>query len=220
MKNNRKMNKNKQRLNGKESKVIVRHVSGFPDQTRVQLCYEDLITVSTVANPYSTYQFRGNSAYDPDFTAAGHQPRYFDQYAAVYNKYKVFGSKIEIEMINGSAVAGAIFALLPLTDTLTATAWPQIAELPRAKVSQILPVSSRYPFKVNHQATTAEINGLQPGQINDEDYGSTVTSNPSSIWYWNLTINSIDVASTIGISFRVRIVLDTLFYDRPYIATS
>lgn len=218
----KKNNKNgtKRDLNGKESKVIVRNVSGFPDQMRVKLVYEDLYTLTTVTNAYTNYQWRGNSDFDPDFSGTGHQPRYFDQYASVYNKYKVYASKIEIEMINFSGVSPIIFTLVPLTDTISATAWNQVAELPRAKCSEIIPVASRYPFGLTHQASTTEIIGLQPGQINDEDYGSITTANPGQVWYWNLFISAIDAITILTVSFRVRITYDTLFYDRPYVAPS
>ncbi len=219
-KQQRKRKINRLALNGSESSVVVKSVSGFPDQMRVNLVYEDLYTLTTVSNPYTVYQWRGNGPYDPDFTGTGHQPRYFDQYAAIYNKYKVFASKIEIEMINGSGVAAAIFSVVPLTETVSAINWTQMAELPRAKCSEILPVAARYPFKVTHQATTSEIIGLQQGQIKDEDYASTVTGVPSQVWYWNLLVSSIDALTIIGVSFRLRITYDTLFYDRPYIAPS
>ncbi len=203
-----------------ESVVVVPRITGFPDQTRVKLVYEDIYTLTTVSNPYSTYTWRGNSVFDPDSSGGGHQPRYFDTYASVYNKYKVYNSSIMIEMINGSPQSGALFSIVPMTSVVSGTTWPYVSELPRAKTSEIMPVSSRYPFNLSHKATTTEINGLRPGQINDEDYGSAVTTNPTQIWYWNLYVQSIDNLATIGVSFRVRLVYDTLFYDRPDIAIS
>ena len=35
-----------------------------------------------------------NSLFDPDFTGTGHQPYYFDQFATIYQRYTVIGSKL------------------------------------------------------------------------------------------------------------------------------
>ncbi len=44
----------------------------------------------------SEYVFRLNSLYDPDLTGTGHQPYGFDQFAALYSRYKVDRVHIDV----------------------------------------------------------------------------------------------------------------------------
>jgi hypothetical protein len=187
--------------------------NAFPPNKRTKLTYEDLVTIAP-GNPRSSYVFRGNSVYDPDYTSTGHQPRYFDTYASVYEKYRVLASAIEVEVINGSAAAGMVFSVIPSTEVLTITTWPQAAEFPGAKVSEIVPIASRYPFAIQHRRQTRSVCGLMDREVEDEDWAAPVTTNPAQIWYWNLYFNAIDNTTNLALSLRVRLVYDVIFYDR------
>lgn len=71
--------------------------SGIPNAKRVKLRYAFALTLSKTAGElYATQTFRGNSVYDPDSSGIGHQPRFHDQMSALYNKYVVHGSSINI----------------------------------------------------------------------------------------------------------------------------
>lgn len=193
--------------------------TGFPPRTKVKLVYEDLITLAP-GTTYSSYIFRGNSLFDPDYTGTGHQPRYFDQYSAVYDRYRVLSSKCEIEMINGSPTAGAIFSLTPNTEILTFTAWEQAAELPLSISSEIMPVASRYPFRLKAQYSTTQVCGLLPNEMIDEDWSALIGANPVQIWYWNVNTQSIDKSTNTQVSFRVRITYHAIMYERKDVGTS
>ncbi len=47
--------------------------------------------------------FRCNSLFDPDFTAAGHQPRGFDQMSLLFQRYMVVGSRMKASFISSNA---------------------------------------------------------------------------------------------------------------------
>lgn len=193
--------------------------NGFPPLMKVDLQYESLITLAPGAT-VASYVLRGNSLFDPDYTGTGHQPRYYDQLTPIYGRYKVLSSAITVEMINGSGTSGAIFAITPNTEIITFTSWQQASELPRSKTSQIVPVASRYPFKLAAQATTKSICGLLPFQVNDEDWSASVGTNPVQIWYWNVNVASIDESTNVQVSFRIRLKYQAIMYDRLDVATS
>jgi len=52
--------------------------------------------------------FRMNSAFDPDFTGTGHQPLYFDQFAAVYGQYTVLSAKLTVTFASTSHDTDAV----------------------------------------------------------------------------------------------------------------
>ena len=194
-------------------------VNGFPPLMKVDLHYESLVTLMPGA-AVASYVFRGNSLFDPDYTGTGHQPRYYDQLTPIYGRYKVLRSAITVEMINGSPNSGAIFAITPNTEIITFTSWQQASELPRSKTSQIVPVASRYPFKLSSSASTKSICGLLPYQVNDEDWSASIGTNPVQIWYWNINVASIDESSHVTVSLRVRLKYHAVMYDRLDVATS
>jgi len=193
--------------------------TGFASKMAVNLVYEDLITLAP-GTVYGSYLFRGNSLFDPDYTGTGHQPRYFDQLTPIYGRYKVLKSDCEVEMINGSPTSGAIFAVTPNTEIITFTSWEQASELPRAKCSDIMPVASRYPFKLKHSISTTSVCGLLPYQVNDEDWSAAIGNNPLQIWYWNINAETIDRTSNLLVSFRVKLVYHAIMYDRLDVGTS
>ena len=55
----------------------------------------------------NTWQFSGNSLYDPDVTSTGHQPMFFDNFMAVYNRYRVNYSQITVTVVNHSVNTAA-----------------------------------------------------------------------------------------------------------------
>jgi len=187
----------------------------------IKLVYEDLLVLAP-GTTLGSHVFRGNSLYDPDYSGTGHQPRYFDQLSAIYGKYKVLSSNIVVEVINtaGTGGSGAIFAITPNTEIITFTSWQTAAELPKARVSEIVPISSVYPFKLSHSASTTAICGLLPYQVNDEDWSALTGANPVQLWYWNVNFAATNPAVNVSVQFRVRITYDAVMYDRLDISTS
>ena len=51
------------------------------------------VYIDVRSNGIAKQYMRMNSLFDPDQTGTGHQPYYFDQFAALYNRYTVLGSK-------------------------------------------------------------------------------------------------------------------------------
>jgi hypothetical protein len=193
--------------------------TGFPDSLRTSLQYTDSIVISAVSFQ-TMYVFRANSLYDPDLTAIGHQPAYFDTYASVYSKYKVLGAKISLTLTNNTSITTGL-AIIPNSVSLSVGALPyEILDLPRSKWKAIGSANIQ-PAYLTHSASTAEILGLMNRQIDDDDYSSSVTSSPNQLWFWNLYLFSINTGILApSLSIVVRITFDTLFYDRSAIPSS
>jgi len=89
--------------------VLVHRGYGFPDAliTNIQYC-ETVSLVPTVGAPCPSYGFRLTSLFDPDFSGIGTQPYFFDQLAAVYDRYKVLGAKISVTFGYESQTAAGV----------------------------------------------------------------------------------------------------------------
>ena len=75
---------------------------GFPDRLRTKLHYCDVVSLSASAGSPGIWQFRMNNMFDPDVTAVGHQPQWYDQLSAVYSYATVVGSIIKVTFIPGN----------------------------------------------------------------------------------------------------------------------
>lgn len=70
------------------------------DSELVQLTYYQSIYLDGGSDTTTSWPFSFNSLYDPDQTIGGHQPLYYDNYAALYGKYKVSFSKMTVTVVN------------------------------------------------------------------------------------------------------------------------
>lgn len=108
---------------------------GFPARMRTILRYTADLGLTSAAGVMTTTSFSANGIYDPDLTGVGHQPMYFDQYMAVYNKYKVLGSKLTC--VGGNIASGAepayVTCYLDDDGTATSSSIQQIVELGKVK---------------------------------------------------------------------------------------
>lgn len=203
----------------RQSTTVLNANTGVPDRAKVTLSYHDTFTMTPGA-PRGNWIFRGNSVYDPDYTSTGHQPRYFDQYMAIYSKYRVLSSRIVVESSSYSGNNPSMFVVVPDTDPISFTSYSQASEMPRARSSAILSIASRLSRKVVHNMSTRTILGLGGPEIWDEDYSGTVATNPTNMWYWNIYVQSLDSTTNVSNGMIVRIEYTVLFYDRQYISDS
>lgn len=72
--------------------------TGFPTGLKTKLKYSEFFTMNSSGIAPASATYRGNSAFDPNFAVGGHQPLYYDQLAAIYNRYRVTGCKIKLTM--------------------------------------------------------------------------------------------------------------------------
>lgn len=77
---------------------------GFPTKIITILRYVDIYNITSTTGGITSLVFRMNGCFDPDVTNLGHQPMYFDNYAALYDNYRVRGSRITAR-ISGANLA-------------------------------------------------------------------------------------------------------------------
>lgn len=209
------------------STVVIRQPSGVPDRLFVKLKYTYIVTYTSTSGNVTYQQFRGNGVFDPDVTGAGGQPYTFDQWAALYSRYRVRGSSLKSELnipppAAGSFAANITTVTYPSANTTVPSATHELSrEQPYAKVRTHKAYGDR-SLPIKSYMSTAKIIGLKKVAVATEtDYSAAVTGNPTKEWYWNFVFYTSDLATT---SF-VTPVLHTLtyyveFYDRARPAVS
>lgn len=66
------------------------------NKTTAKLRYVDEIALNPGLSGITNHVYRANSVFDPNFSGIGHQPLMFDEYALLYENYRVISSTISI----------------------------------------------------------------------------------------------------------------------------
>lgn len=178
-----------------------------------RLIYSTRLDLTPAAAATDSYVFSGNSIFDPDFTGGGAQPLGYDQWATLYNKYRVHGSKIKGTFV---ATSGSHFpckiVICPQDDSTTVTGVDNAAPRPGAKTV----ITNGYGGPVSRlklYASTKKQLGMQ--SISQETgFAAAIGGNPSLRWYWAVSVGTIDSTTLIaGLYAEIQIEYYVEFYD-------
>jgi len=197
--------------------------SALPDTYYTKLNYSELGALNYGgAGAAATYQFRMNSLYDADYTGGGHQPYGFDQLAALYNKYRVYGCKWVVTWSNQSSTYwfDVCTFMRPTADLPTTI--QDCLELPYVKRGVLAPVGSSHCTIVQKgYGSINKLYGIGKQQLRIDDiYSSLVNTNPSSTPYLNITCQNQNAGAAATANFRLDCVFYVSFYDRKLLAGS
>lgn len=139
---------------------------GPPNRVVVNLVYVEQFKLSiTAGGVYVYHTMHSNDCHNPDYTSVtDHQPRFWDQYKAMYDRYCVIGSVCSVSFINGSNNTGenAVVGIMPSDEQTptTSTTEYNILEQPGVKYRTLCTgngagratiTSKMNPNKVLHQ---------------------------------------------------------------------
>lgn len=193
-----------------------RGIFGFPDEVVTTLRYTDVIALTSTVNSVASNAFRMNSLFDPDSTGVGHQPYYFDQYAAVYNSYTVISSKLKARF---SVQTNAIATAQPAGPVIVGIAADDDATL-SAVISTLLELpASKNTFLCNavggNNVKTMAIDYNPERDLglssDDDTVGAAVTANPSQVWYGVVWVTESGLASPTAVNVIVEMEFKVKF---------
>jgi hypothetical protein len=185
-------------------------VTGFPDRLTVSLKYSDIKTFSGITPSAQVWYL--NSAYDPDGTGAGHQPSYFDRYAAVYGKYLVEEFAIQAIINNDGAVANV--ATLGYSDVNDSG--DSVNQLKEARYTKWVVIGTTTGIDTRTIKLPSMKQTQLQGQLNieaDNSMYSVVTSNPSDLCYGVFKTQCLDGTTSSNVRVEFTIVQRVTFKD-------
>lgn len=196
---------------------------GISNEMFTKLKYNTNLVLTMTLGSMVTYQFRGNALYDPDLTGTGQQPQYFDQYALLFNKYRVAGSKVRLAFSNTTASVAdqqlnkVVLSARPTTDMYSNLL--QASEAPNSRTG-FSAFSATAPGKLVSYRSTSQVEGIKKiASKIDDDFASAVTTNPTNQWYWTIYAGPFNsqYATTCTIVVDVNITYYVKFYDRKLV---
>lgn len=193
---------------------FIRGPSGLADKTMVKLKYCDKYNFSPNAGSITSQQFMLNSVYDPDYTGTGHQPMYYDNYAALYQKYRVHAYKIKISCIGiTTGVPTVVTWKTNDSATVPSTSFSEMVEANRSKYCILSGFEGQNRGFIRQYQKIANIMGLKKlGQ--ERDYTASVGSNPSEAVYGTILVQPMNAASTCQVQVIVELTQYVEFYSR------
>lgn len=192
--------------------------TGFPDRITTKLKYCDTISLAAGTGP-AQYVIRGNSCFDPNSTGGGHQPLFFDQWIAVYEKYRVIGSSIVVHAMNRAAET-ALLIVLPTSSVPVFSTYTAMLEQKKASVLKLLPPQQYIPSSTKRYSSTIAATGATRTELYDDTYAAVFSANPVNLWYWILYGQALDLVSALDIVFAIEVTYYVEFFDRQNVAQS
>lgn len=194
---------------------------GIPDSIRTILRITGTIAPATTLGNLYSYQFRGNSCYDPDYTGTGAQPTYFDNYMNMYNSYVVLSSKLRLEVINVTSNNNPVLVgAYPAYNTSLGTTALDCASMRYASALSSVNSGNAVKSTLSLSMSTAQQFGIpEEAVITDDLYSGTGTSSPAAAqtWYWTVFAQAEAGTSTLSGVIRWTIDYDVKFFD-PVVA--
>jgi len=208
-KGRRRKRNNRRNKSFKFSKIQIRQAEQ-PDSVRVVLKYSELLQRAP-GTTFDEYIFAGNSCYDPNVTGTGSQPVGFDQWSALYGKYRVVGSKIKASFINNVSSNNIYFSVIPVTASSGVTGFNDAVGQPYSRWCACTPPTGMSRARIVNRMTTSKIYGQNIST--DDVFAATTGANPSSPWYW--VINAVTAhAVNLGYDMEIEIFYDVIFFKR------
>lgn len=209
----------RRRVMGRGTRRVPRPIpTGIVDVYQCKLKYASsfLLTCATLGTS-STYVWRMNSLFDPDFTGGGHQPYMFDQISSLYTYYNVTSCSVLLQMTPVTTSQDIIQIATRFNaqvDAAPPTAYEYLNELSRTKLTSLSPGTQK---RVKGVANIAKLLGVGSKIYRtDFDYLTLVGANPVasltpsfSLTYASVTANQpmflCEARFTYTCTFRKRI---------------
>lgn len=190
-----------------------------------KLKYSDqFIGGSVNANTCNLLQcYRANGCFDPNVTAAGHQPKGFDQIMALYTYFTVTACTIRACVWNGDTASICRAGVTLLNTSTTLSAVGTYDEFEGTRYSTIEPIGSTAadvrPAKSYHVNITNKCPSIAAWVgtkdiMDDADLRGTTASDPANQLFWHVWAQSIDGNAVTSIN-GVIVIEYTVTFSSP-----
>lgn len=184
----------------------------------MKLIYSDSDNTGVSAGGATYYQYR-SSVYDPLYATGGHQPMYFDQYAAMYGRYRVLAMGFSLEATTDQQTNGPLF--ITCTWNTDGSLDNSLSEVRERKGTKCCTVSHGFKGRLRGYCSVAKAWGVRRQAVMyDDDYSALVTTNPAKQLFLNLQVWNQTTSNSISPHMNIRIFYVVKFYDPEHVAQS
>lgn len=186
---------------------------GAPTELFVKLPYVETVTSGDVAT-FVFHQYQ-SSLFDPNLTGTGHQPRYFDEWAAMFNRYQVLGMKAIVEFIQIDSSASPVSCAIAWSENTNAyLTTDDLSETKYGKKVTLQGQGSRTVAVLKSYMSAKTIHGNRKGPLQQDDQQALVSANPTDMFFLNIGHQTVDGTTTTNIYKRVKIIYYARLFDQ------
>nr|QTE03410.1 MAG: putative capsid protein [Phoenicopteridae CRESS-DNA-virus sp.] len=194
---------------------------GFPTKIITILRYVNAHAAVSTSGGISTIVYRMNGPFDPDLTGIGHQPMYWDRYAAIYQSYRVLGARLTAIVSPQSIVSTGNqpvinFGISGSTASTTMGTNPYNRMEQNDSITTLINQHSA-PTKLSF-AYSPEIKLGRPA--GDDTVGAFVSTNPVTQYYAHVWVNDESAAASTNILVKIEVEYTIEFHGLVQETTS
>lgn len=210
------------RLRNGATSLVNHSLQPIPHRFICQMKYAEAVTVSTPG--MSTYRWRLNSLYDPNYSGGGHQPYGFPQLCGpqgtgLYNRYRVLGCSYVLTAT--SDTANIAFAALPSNEIA-----PPISNVSEARENPMCRYATFNPGgtmrMLKGYVDIAKLMGRPKQQyLADDNYQAVYNNNPAEVaqlGVFGAGLND-DPTYNANITYNILLTYTVELFDRHVINT-
>nr|QTE03495.1 MAG: putative capsid protein [Grus japonensis CRESS-DNA-virus sp.] len=175
---------------------------GFPTKIITILRYVNAHALISTSGGISTNVYRMNGPFDPDLSGIGHQPMYWDRYAAVYQSYRVLGSRLTAILSPRTVQFPATTGTQPVLNfgISGSTSSSSMGTDPYNRMEQNDSISTL----INQQSTPTKLSFAYSPEIKlgrpagDDTVGAFVSTNPVTQYFAHVWMNDENSGTSTG----------------------
>jgi hypothetical protein len=187
---------------------------GVPEIRWAKLVYSDKRNLDPGTDSTISWIISANGMYDPDITGTGGQPRFYDQYAAMYTRYCVEAADIEATFIAGSTTSTytAMVGIDVRSDATAQTAYGSYLEGRHTRLgAHVAGAGGPALTRIKHHVNIAKWHRLRQA-LDRQSLTAATSANPTDQLYFHLFATDADPAggdpganwTTMRVTFYVR----------------
>jgi len=175
--------------------------------TVVRLTYTQEVTLDPGAGLMAHHAFRANSCHDPDYTGAGHQPRYWDLMTPGWKRYTVLGSKCRMRFVPtlSAATVATPGWFMCYSDGNVGTPYSSAADAreDRKRIVTIGPIEG--PSRTATATFSLKKTTGTKGSYGDDQMGANIGTNPMTERYFHCVSGGFAGQDATAMAFLVSV---------------
>lgn len=183
-----------------------------PDRTIVKMTYAQFNQLTSGVS-FASQIYRGNSIFDPDLTGVGHQALAHDQWATLYEFYRVLSSSIEVYATSQDTVDPCLVVVVPSEESTVIDAGnpDTYVESPYSKHAYLSVRGGTDHCRIYSWMNTARILGVRKFD-SGFDEAAAFGANPTTgaQWFWHVLVatrvNQPNVEIHVKITYTVEML--------------
>lgn len=193
--------------------------SPMPTVFTTKLKYSEIVSLASQATAglASAYVFSANGLYDPNITGTGHQPRGFDELIALYNHYRVIGSKITVRMSWGHSDHGIVAGICLLGDYSVQTNQSDYTENGN-NVKTVIGTNDGYNIgTVSYKTAPHKFLGMK---YDEDNLRGTSSANPTEQAYYHVYFSPLNNITSTNLTMEIDIEYISQFFEPKVLTQS